>query len=66
MTSEYFARRIAQANLASESDIVNFVKKTGFDDKLKTLNKKITSNKTKDLLLKNEFKTLKTFDLILL
>ena len=46
---------LAQANLPSKRDIANFVKKTDFDDKLKTLNKKITSNKTKHLLVENEF-----------
>ena len=56
MTSEYFARRIAQANLASESDIVNFVKKTGFDDKLKTLNKKLLQTKQKIYFLKMNLK----------
>ena len=34
-----FTARLAQANLASKSNIVNFVKKTDFDDKLKNLNK---------------------------
>ena len=53
---------LAQANLPSKRDIANFVKKTDFDDKLKTLNKKITSNKTKHLLVQNEFKKLQTFD----
>ena len=33
-TAKNFAARLAQANLASKSDIVNFVKKTDFDDKL--------------------------------
>ena len=33
LTSGYFAARLAQANLASKSDIANFVKKTDFDDK---------------------------------
>ena len=35
LTAESFAARLAQANLASKSDITNFVKKTDFDDKLK-------------------------------
>ena len=55
-------RRRAQANLASKSDIANFVKKTDFDDKLKNLNKKVTSNKTKNLLVENGFKKLESFD----
>ena len=37
-------------------------KKSDFDDKLKNLNKKLTSNKTKHLLVENEFKKLQTFD----
>ena len=54
LTAENFAARLAQANLASKSDIANFVKKTDFDDKLKNLNKKVTSNKTKLLLVENK------------
>ena len=34
-TVENFAARLAQANLAKKSNIANFVRKTGFDDKLK-------------------------------
>ena len=59
LTAENFAARLAQANLASKSDIANFVKKTDFDDKLKNLNKKVTSNKTKHLLVENELKNYK-------
>ena len=54
LTSKNFASRLAQANLASKNDIVNFVKKTNFDDKLKTLNKEVTSNKTKYSEIKNK------------
>ena len=36
--------------------------KTDFDDKLSNLNRKITSNKTKHVLVENELKKLKTFD----
>ena len=46
--------RLAQANLITE---------TNFDDKPSSLNKKITSNKSKPLLVENELKKLKTFDL---
>ena len=46
ITPESFVARIKQVNLASKSDIANFVNKTDFD-KLKNLNKKFTSNKTK-------------------
>ena len=50
---DVFNERLAQANL---------VTKTDFDAKLSGLNKKITENKTKDLLVENELKKLKTFD----
>ena len=36
--------------------------KTDFDAKLSSLNRKITSNKSKHLLVDNELKKLKTFD----
>ena len=35
LTSEIFSARLKQANLASKSDIANFVNKTDFDNKLK-------------------------------
>ena len=38
------------------------ITKTDFDAKLSSLNRKITSNKSKHLLVVNEFKKLKTFD----
>ena len=47
--------RLPQANLAGKNDISNFLKKKkDFDDKLKILNKKVTSNKSKHLLVENE------------
>ena len=36
--------------------------KTDFDNKLKDLNRKIVSNKTKDLVIENKLKKLKAFD----
>ena len=48
-----FNARLSQANL---------VTKTGFDDKLLNLSRKITINKTKHVLVENKFKKLKTFD----
>ena len=36
--------------------------KTDFDAKLSSLNKKITANKSKHLLVENELEKLKTFD----
>ena len=38
------------------------ITKTNFDSKLSRINRKITKNKTENLLVKNEFKKLKTFD----
>ena len=52
LTSENFTSRLAQANLASKNDIVNFVKQTDFDDKLKTLNKKLIEIKQSKYLFK--------------
>ena len=66
LTAENFVVRLAQANLASKSDIANFVKMTDFDDKLKNvipnknelneLSKKVkaisTKGLTKDLINK--------------
>ena len=49
-----FNAKLAQANL---------ITKTDFDVKLSSLNIKITSNKTKRLLVENELKKLKTSDL---
>ena len=56
MTLENFIARLKQENLAGKNDIANFVNKTGFNDKLKNLNKKITSNRTKNVIVENEFK----------
>ena len=49
-----FNARLAQANLITKPD---------FDVKLSSLNRKITSNKTRDLLVENELIKLNTFDL---
>ena len=54
LITEKFKTRLAQTNL---------VTKTDFDTKLKYFNKKINSNKTNHLLVVNELKKLKTFDL---
>ena len=59
LTAQNFAARLAQTNLASKNDIVALVTKTDFDDKLKHLNKKVTSNKTKHLLVEYELKNYK-------
>ena len=51
LTAENLAARLAQANL---------VTKTDFDNELSSLNIKITSNKTKHLLVENGLKKLET------
>ena len=53
LTADVFNVRLAQTNL---------ITKTDFDVKLSSLNRKITSNKSKHLLVENELKKLKTFD----
>ena len=45
LTAKNVAVRLAEANLASKNDIAALVKMTDFDDKLKKLNKIVTSNK---------------------
>ena len=55
LTAQNFAARLKQANLLTKTD---------FDDKLKSLNQKINSNKTKNLLVEDELKQLQTFDSI--
>ena len=54
LAGDVFNARLAQADL---------VTKTDFDDKLSNLNRKITKNKTGHLLVQNELKKIKTFDL---
>ena len=51
--ADVFNARLTQANL---------ITKTDFDAKLSSLNRKITGNKSKHLLVENELKKLKTFD----
>ena len=60
LTSENFTSRLAQTNLASKSDIANFVKKIDFDDKLKNLSKNVTSNKNELNKLSKKVKALST------
>ena len=50
---DVFNARTAQANLVTKAD---------FDAKLSSLNRKITSNKTKHVLVENELNKLKIFD----
>ena len=58
LTSENFAVRLKQANLARESDIANFVKKTDFDNKLLGFSKRINLNKRKHVLVENKLNDL--------
>ena len=51
---DVFNARLAQANL---------ITKTNLDTKLLSLNRKITQNKIKHLLVENELNKLKTFDM---
>ena len=53
MAADVFNAKLSKANL---------ITKTDFDDKLSSLNKKITQNKTKNLLVENELKKLNIFD----
>ena len=46
-TGRKCSTKISQANLATKSDILNFVNKRNFNEKLKNLNKNINLNKTK-------------------
>ena len=55
LTGQNFAAWLAQANL---------VTKTNRNDKLKNLDKKINSNKTKHLIVENELEKLEIFNLI--
>ena len=52
LTTENLVARLAQANL---------ITKTDFDVKLSSINKKITSTKTRHLFIENELKKLKIF-----
>ena len=53
LAADVFNARLAQANLITETD---------FGDKLLSLNRKMTANKSKNLLVENELKKVKTFD----
>ena len=52
--AENFAARLSQVKLALTDDIADLVKETDFDNKLKQINKKVTSNKTKHVLVENK------------
>ena len=52
LTWATFNARLVQANLASKSDVANFLKETHFDNKLEKLNENITSTKQDIYLFK--------------
>ena len=54
LAASVFNARLAQANLITKTDL---------DVKLSSLNRKITSNKSKHLVVENELKMQKAFDL---
>ena len=54
LTANTFTVRLAKANLVTNTD---------FNNKFQNLSKRITSKKTKHLLVENEFKKLKAFHL---
>ena len=54
LSAENFTAILKQANLATKTHIADFVKETDFNNKLKNLNKNVTSNKTKHSVVKNE------------
>ena len=60
--ADVFAVWLKWANLACKIDIVTLVNKADFDKKLKNLNKKVTTSKTKNVPAENEFKKLQKFD----
>ena len=53
LAADVFNARLAQANL---------ITKTDFDANLLSLNRKITTSKSKQILVENELKKLRTFD----
>ena len=49
-----FEARLVQEHLTTKADITDFVKEADFDNKLKSVNKKVTSEKIKHVLVENE------------
>ena len=58
LTAENVAARLKQVNLASKTDITNFVNKADFDNKLLSFDERINSNKTKHVIVENELNEL--------
>ena len=61
ITSSEF-NRLATDNFKARLKQANLITKTNLDTELKKISDRVTSNKTKDLLVENELKKLKTFD----
>ena len=61
ITTPDINNKITTENLAARLLQANSVTKTDFDNELINLNKKINSNKTKYVLVKNELKIFETF-----
>ena len=53
-TSDNFAVRLKQSNVATKADIDHFIEKADFHEKQKKINKKIALNKAKHVLIENE------------
>ena len=53
LSAEVFDAKLARANKVTKADFIN---------KLRSLNQKTNSNKTKHLIVENEFKKMKAFD----
>ena len=58
----YFNTKVTEIE-GKISDATNLVKKTDLDTKLKKISDRVTKNKSKHLLVENEIKKLKEFDL---
>ena len=58
--------KIIISKFARKSYITNFEEKTDFADNLTDVNKKVTSNKTKHVLVENEFKKYRQLTQVLL
>ena len=56
LTAENLTVRVKQANLTTETNTAGVTNETDFDDKLKKLNQKVTSNKGKHAVIDNEWK----------
>ena len=58
LTAENLTVRVKWANLTTETNTAGVTNETDFDDKLKKLNKKVTSNKGKHAVIDNEWNKL--------